>query len=126
MNEQSYKKAIEYFEEVQKADRGDVAAHGTDEIRKDFGMSEREKITITGKEHHALSFIYGLNTNAHLMVIMADRTETGNYILEGSSEAFDELTSDLAEEIEYRLSPPSRLRHLEKLYQRLTPDVDDF
>ena len=38
--------------------------------------------------------------------------------------ALDQLTSDLSEEIYYELSPKTRIKHLAKLYQRLSPDEE--
>ena len=86
--------------------------------------SEREKLSITRAEYDALNEIRGLAEAAHYMVILAKQSSNGRFILEGSSEAFDALTSDLSDEIYHELSPKTRLRHLRKLYDRLSPDND--
>ena len=60
------------------------------------------------------------------MVILAKSDEKGRYALEGSPETFAALSSDLSEEIYYKLSPASRRRHLAKLYDRLNPDCGEY
>lgn len=87
-------------------------------------MEETETLSITTKEYDALNQIRGLNGKAHFLVMCAHQTANGRYTLQGSCEAFDELTSDLSEEIFYGLSPPSRLSQLQKLYRRLSPEGD--
>jgi hypothetical protein len=87
---------------------------------------EKETFPITSNENHALNMIKGLDQDVFHMVVAAKEMKGGGYLLEGSPEEFDKLTSDLFDEIEYKLSPKSRLKHLEKLYCRLTPDCDDF
>ena len=88
-------------------------------------MEETEIFPITDKEYGALINIRGLKEKAHLLVLSAKESKSGGYTLKGSSKAFDELTSDLGDEISYDLSPPRPLTHLRKLYNRLTPE-DDF
>lgn len=87
-------------------------------------MAEEERLSITKQEYDALSRISGLASDAYYMVMCAEPTKNGRWVLEGSSEAFDTLSSYLAEEIYEELSPPSRIRHLAKLYARLNPDSD--
>jgi len=90
-------------------------------------MSEEiEKVTISKTEHHALSMIKGLSEAAHYMVILAKEDGHGRYILEGEGETFDSLASDLADEIYYELSPKSRLKALSRLYDKVSPECDDF
>jgi hypothetical protein len=85
---------------------------------------EKEKFLITSDENHALNMIRGLSQDAFYMIIGAKEQKTGGYVLEGTPELFDELARDLWDEIEYQLSPKSRLKHIEKLYCRLTPDSE--
>lgn len=87
-------------------------------------MDEQERLSITKQEYDAVNRIIGLAPDVHAMVMCAEPTKNGRWVLEGSSEAFDTLSSYLAEEIYEELSPPSRNRHLAKLYARLNPDSD--
>jgi hypothetical protein len=87
-------------------------------------MSETEKLSITRNEYKALNFIEGLDSSAFNLVMCAKQSESGRYVLEGSSEAFDALQCDLSDEIYYELSPTPRLNHLRKLYRRMAPDSD--
>lgn len=87
-------------------------------------MEETETLSITSKEYSALINIRGLKEKAHFLVMGASQTNNGRYTLEGSAEAFDELTSDLSDEIFYDLSPSRRITHLRKLYDRLSPEGD--
>jgi hypothetical protein len=90
-------------------------------------MSEaKEKFTVTSKEYDALMDIRGLAQGAHYLVMCAKLQTNGSWILEGSEEEFNQLSSDLSDEIYHRLSPATRLRHLAKLYDRLNPDCGDF
>ncbi len=77
-------------------------------------MEEKETVLITDKEYGALLYIRGLKEKAHFLVMCADRASNGGYKLLGSSDAFDELTSDLSDEIFYELSPKTRLTQLRK------------
>jgi predicted NAD/FAD-binding protein len=87
---------------------------------------EIEKVTITGKEYHALNRIRGLTKDAFYMVVRAQEQKDGRWVLEGSEKTLDQLASDVAEEIEYRISPGVRLRDLKTLYFKLTPDSELF
>jgi hypothetical protein len=87
-------------------------------------MSEKEKLSISRGEYNALDEIRGLEATAYSMVVLAQQDSNGRYILEGAPSAFDALQSDLADEIYHELSPPTRLRQLRKLYDRLSPDND--
>lgn len=87
---------------------------------------EIETFPITDKEYSALINIRGLKENAHYLVWGAKQMKGGGHLLRGSPEAFDELTSDVDDEINYELSPKYRLKQLEKLYRRLAPDDDEF
>ena len=89
-------------------------------------MDEIETFFITDKEYSALINIRGLKEAANSMVWGAKEMKNGGHELCGSSEAFDDLTSDISDEITYELSPKYRIRQLEKLYRRLTPDDDEF
>jgi len=88
-------------------------------------MSEKqEKFVVTRKEYAALSHIRGLAQDAHFIVMCAKLQENGTWVLEGTEEAFDQLSSDLSDEIYHRLSPAPQLRSLEKLHSRLSPDCE--
>jgi hypothetical protein len=92
----------------------------------DFQMSETQKLTISSKEDYALNMMKGLEERAFSLVVGARPDGHGGSILEGPSEAFDALASDVSDEIHYQLSPRSRVKTLEKLYSRLAPDSDGF
>lgn len=87
---------------------------------------ETEKVTITGKEYDALNMIQGLAQDAFYLVVSAQEQKDGRWVLEGSEDALDQLAHDVAEEIEFSLSPATRLRHLKTLYFKLTPDCELF
>ena len=87
-------------------------------------LAEKEKLSVTKQEYRALSDISGLATDAHYMVMCAQMTKSGGWILEGTTKSFDDLIADLSEEICEGLSPPSRIKHLVKLYERLSPDCE--
>jgi hypothetical protein len=84
---------------------------------------EKEKLLITKSQYSALNEIRGLEQSVHAMVMTARPTPKG-WILEGASEAFGHLQSDLSDEIYHEMSPPSRLRHLRSLMNQLEPDSD--
>ena len=84
--------------------------------------SDSDRMHITRREYCALIDIRGLQEKAHMMVMTARVESNGGYVLEGSSQAFSELTHDLSEEIDFKLSPRTSLRQLSKLYNRLCPD----
>ena len=86
-------------------------------------MSEVEKIEITKSQYDALNEIRGLHQDAHTMVMVAKRVDSG-YLLEGTAETFDHLVSDLSDELHYELSPKYRLKHLRTLMNRIYPDVE--
>lgn len=88
--------------------------------------NENEKLTITANENHALNMIEGLSEKAFYLVVCATRDSSGRFVLNGTTEAFDELAADVSDEIYYKLSPKSRLKQLQKLYNRLRPDCDEF
>jgi hypothetical protein len=90
-------------------------------------MSEKtEKVTITEKEHHTLNMIRGLTQDAFYMIVAAKAQKDGRWVLEGSEDTFNELAHDVAEEIECRYSPGTRLRDLKTVYFKLTPDCEIF
>ena len=80
-----------------------------------------ETLHISDREYDAVFRIRGLQESAHMMVMTAKQDAKAGYILEGQPKAFDELAFDLSDEISYELSPPSKLRQLSKLYNRLRP-----
>ena len=81
-----------------------------------------EAIHITSREYSTVFNIRGLKENAHMMVMTAHREADGGYILKGSPRAFDELASDLLDEIEFRISPRLSIRALRSLYNKLGSD----
>ena len=83
---------------------------------------DSESLPISVSEYQAVFNIRGLQEKAHQMVMIAKKDEQGGYILESDEKAFDQLAHDLSEEIEFKLSPKSKLRHLARLYHRLRPD----
>lgn len=89
-------------------------------------MSELETLLITKEENFALNMMKGLESNAFYMVIGAKETEEGKFLLQGTPETFQALARDLYDEIEYELSPKSRLKHLGRLYCRLEPGAGEF
>jgi hypothetical protein len=84
-----------------------------------------EILSITRAEYSALNYIEGLNQDAFYMVVQAKEDASGRYILRGTPATFDALEHDLFDEIDAELSPPSRLKHLRKLYLRLVPESDE-
>ena len=93
----------------------------TTKMEPDEG-SGSERMQISAREYGALFDIRGLQESAYFMVMTANRKPDGSYMLVGSPKAFDELRYDLSEEIEFELSAKSKLRHLAKIYDRLSPD----
>lgn len=87
-------------------------------------MGNTEQLSITAREYDALEDLRGLKEGAHYLVMTTHKTNDGEYILQGSPKAFDELISDLSDEIFCELSPPRRLAQLRKLYRRISPDGD--
>lgn len=88
-------------------------------------MDEIEKVTISKTEYHALNMIEGLSQDAFYMVVLAKEDGHGRYLLEGKSETFDRLASDLSDEIYYELSPKSRLKTLRRVYNKVAPQWED-
>jgi hypothetical protein len=91
-------------------------------------MSETDQVrlSISKAEYYALSDLRGLEQSVQYMVIQAEKSATGRYILEGSEATFDSLQSDLSDEIFYELSPKTRLMQLRRLYRRLSPGSIDL
>ncbi len=81
-----------------------------------------ETLIVSRAEYGALDAIRGLEASVHSMVMCAKLKSDGSWILKGSPSAFEALARDLCDEIYEELSPPSRLKHLRKLYRRLEPD----
>jgi len=89
--------------------------------------SEIERVSVSNAQLHALNQIRGLSEKAFHLVVCGEKiTVNGKSYLEGTSDAFDALARDVAEEIDYELSPLSRLKHLRTLYRKLEPDIDDY
>jgi hypothetical protein len=81
-----------------------------------------DTVHINSREHGAAFCIRGLKEKAYWMVMTAQREADGWYILKGSPKAFDELASDLLEEIEYQISPGLSIRALKSLYKKVSSD----
>lgn len=88
-------------------------------------MDEIEKVTISKPEYNALNMIKGLSQDAHYMVILAEEDGHGRYILKGKSQTFDNLASDLSDEIYYELSPKNRMKALQRVYDKVAPQWED-
>jgi len=80
-----------------------------------------KKITVSNKQYDLLQDIRGLNKNAHMMVMTAERL-TGKWTLEGDEETFSDLVLDLYDEIE--LQPGSKSESLARLICKLQPDCE--
>ena len=61
-----------------------------------------------------------------MMVMTASEDQSGKYILEGTEEAYEELSRDLSDEIYYQLSSAANIKILGKLHDRLDPDLGDY
>ena len=70
--------------------------------------NEEFKLELTPKESYALNMIKGLPEDAHYLVILTKEIN-GVETLVGPWKTFESLLSALHEEVEYRLSPRSRL-----------------
>ena len=81
-----------------------------------------ETVHITSREYSAAFGIRGLKENAHRMVMTAREEADGGYALKGSPKGFDELASDLLDELEYRISPRVSIRALRSLYNKIGSD----
>ncbi len=86
-------------------------------------MEEKRKVKITTKQCDALNNIRGLKQDAHYMVILAKQVDDG-YVLEGSDKTFNDLVLDLYDEVEYRMQPESKLKHLRNLIYEISPEGD--
>ena len=86
-------------------------------------MEEKRKVKITTQQCAALNNIRGLKEDAHYMVILAKKVDDG-YVLEGSDKTFDNLVSDLYDEVEYDMQPRSKLKHLRQLICEISPEGD--
>ena len=83
-----------------------------------------EIVYITPREYDVAFSIRGLKENAHMIVMTADREVDGRYALKGTPKAFDELASDLWDEIEFEISPRLSKRALKSLYNKVR--IDDL
>jgi len=86
-------------------------------------MEEKRKVIVTIQQYDALNNIRGLKEDAHYMVILAKKFDDG-YVLEGTDKTFDNLVSDLFDEVEYEMQPKSKLKHLRQLIYEITPEGD--
>lgn len=86
-------------------------------------MAEKMKLKITKGQYHALNNIRGLKESAHYMVMCTRVTEGGIYLV-GTEDQYDDLLSDLYDEVGYEMQAESNLRHLRKLIEKLEPADD--
>lgn len=82
-----------------------------------------ETVSITSREYGAAFGIRGLKEKAHMMVMTASQDEEGDYVLRGEPKAFDELASDLLDEIQFRISPRLSIGALRSLYKKVSLDI---
>ena len=91
-------------------------------------MKKNLKITITNGEDHALNMIKGMPEDAFYLLVSAKNLDDSR-VLSGSVQAFENLLSTLQEEVDYRLSPKSRIHHLCRVIEKIElimPEVDPF
>lgn len=79
-------------------------------------MSEIEKVSFNKTEMAALNQLRGLPENVYYMLVTAD-----DNVLQGKGEDFDDLASYLSDEIYYGLSPKSRVKTLQRIYNKVAP-----
>lgn len=79
-----------------------------------------KKVKITKAQNDVLNQIRGLKQEAFYMVIGARKSD-GSYVLEGSKKTFDDLVADLFDEVEYRMQPEAKLKHLRQLIHQISP-----
>jgi len=96
-------------------------------IEAEKEKDELERVSISKAQLAALNEIYGLSEKAFYLIVTGERkTPSGHYYLEGTTEQFDALASDLSDEIYNELSPKTRLKHLRTLYNKINPDDLDY
>ena len=83
---------------------------------------EVEIVYISPREYDVVFRIRGLKENAHMMVMTAGKETDGSYALKGPSKAFDELASDLWDEIEFEITPRLGKRALKSIYNKVKSD----
>ncbi len=86
-------------------------------------MSKKIKLRVTGPEIDALNMVRGLKEDAHYMVILA-KDDGDGAILEGTEKTFSDLLFDLYEEVEYKMQPKSRLKHIRSIIDKLEPEAE--
>lgn len=94
-------------------------------------MSSEEQISIavTAKESYALNMIKGLPEDASYMVILTKKDEQKNESLVGPWKTFYSLLTALYEEVEFELSPRSRLSHIRSVIgkiEEIYPEEESF
>lgn len=83
------------------------------------------EIRLTRREYLALMDIRGLEPEAHAMVMCASLQKHGDWILQGSHDAFDALLRDLDMEIEEQVAPKKNIPALQRIRESITPDDDE-
>jgi hypothetical protein len=67
--------------------------------------------------------IRGLEQSAHLMVMSAEQ-KNNTWILKGNEDTFDELLTDLYDEVEYKMQPAPKLRKILEVICEISPGGD--
>lgn len=83
------------------------------------------ELPLTRREYSALMDIRGLAAGAHMMVMCAVMKDDGSWVLQGSDADFDELLTDVSDEIDAGLAPQKNLPALRRIRDYVTPTDDD-
>jgi len=84
---------------------------------------KKKKVTLTSAQYSAVNNIRGLEQSAHYMVLTATQKDSG-WILEGTEDTFDELLSDMYDEVEYKMQPAPKLRKILEAICQISPDSE--
>lgn len=83
------------------------------------------KISITGKQWHALNDLRGLPEAAHMLVMCSMPTENGA-VLEGDKDAFDELVAHISEDLAEGMLTGGTAKALVALCLKIDPRAGDW
>lgn len=86
-------------------------------------MAEKMKLKVTKGQYLALNNIRGLQQGAHHMVMCMRETSEGIFLV-GTEDQYDQLLSDLYDEVGYEMQGESNLNHLRKLIEKIEPKDD--
>ena len=84
---------------------------------------KKKKVTLSNAQYSAVNNIRGLEQSAHYMVMTATQKEKA-WVLEGTEDTFDELLSDLYDEVEYKMQPAPKLRKILEVICEISPDSE--